>query len=151
MDERNKAVFWALAIGAFLVVCIPSTVLLESFSRYKRFLDGVEPGALRPTRVHFIPHHETRRGQPASRLDFVEFLLRRPKAKKVSLIGDFNGWKEDAHALVRQPDGSWEIMLPLTQGRHHYLFVVDGRPELDSDNPETTEADGRRVSVRVVK
>lgn len=151
MDERNKAAFWAVAAGAFLLVCVPSTVLLEAFTRYKGWLDGVDPGALRPTRVHSLPHRDVRRGQPASRLDFVEFSLKRPKAKKVTLIGDFNGWKDDSLPLARQSDGRWELTLPLPQGRHHYLFVVDGNPELDPGNREVAEADGRRASVKVVR
>ncbi|HUF61800.1 MAG TPA: alpha amylase C-terminal domain-containing protein [Verrucomicrobiales bacterium] len=35
-----------------------------------------------------------------------------PRARGLSLIGDFNGWDRDAHAMVRGEDGVWEIVLP---------------------------------------
>lgn len=150
MDERNKVTFWAIATGAFLIVCIPSTVFLDSLSRYRAYVDGVDGAALRPTRVRFVPHKGTTRTENATRLDFVEFALREPKAKAVGLIGDFNGWKEDGLPLTRQSGGRWEILLPLPKGRHMYLFVVDGKPRLDPAGGATAEADGRTASVKVV-
>jgi hypothetical protein len=33
--------------------------------------------------------------------------------------------------MIRQPDGSWHLALPLTHGHHHYCFLVDGKPVLD--------------------
>lgn len=151
MDERNKAAFWAVAAAAFLVVCIPSTYLLEALARYRSYVQGVDATTLRPTRVRFIPHREGRKTDVSPALDFVEFSLKRPKAKSVSLIGDFNGWKEGAQPLARQSDGRWQLMLPLPKGRHHYLFVVDGTPELDPAAKESEDAGGRRASVKVVR
>ena len=150
MDERNKTAFWAAAAAAFLIVCLPSTFLLEALSRYKSYLQGVEPAVLRPTRVRFVPHREGKREtKPA--LDFVEFSLKRPKAKKVALMGDFNGWQEDTLPMSKQSDGRWELMLPLPKGRHQYLFVVDGQPELDPSAKESAETAGRKASVKVVR
>ena len=151
MDERNKWAFWGAAVGAFLLVCLPSTYFLETLGRYNRYLSGVEPGTLKPVHVRFVPHRGGRGVDPAARLDFVSFALKKASAKRVSLIGEFNGWKDDALPLARTGDGRWELLLPLPKGRHRYLFVVDGRPELDPANPETVEAEGRKASVKTVR
>lgn len=68
---------------------------------------------------------------PAARIEpgqMVQFALAAPGASQVTLVGDFNGW--DARATPLQPVGAagvWAIEVPLTQGRHEYAFVVDGR------------------------
>ena len=57
----------------------------------------------------------------------VQFILVAPAASSVSLVGDFNDW--DAEATPLRPataDGVWTVNVPLTPGRHHYSFVVDG-------------------------
>jgi 1,4-alpha-glucan branching enzyme len=61
----------------------------------------------------------------------VNFRCVAPEAREVFIIGDFNHWTPGAHALQRQPDGSWHIALPLVHGHHRYQFLVDGRPVLD--------------------
>lgn len=61
----------------------------------------------------------------------VNFFCVAPAAKRVALVGDFNEWQPEAHPMVRQPDGSWHLAVPLHHGHHHYLFLVDGRPALD--------------------
>jgi 1,4-alpha-glucan branching enzyme len=49
----------------------------------------------------------------------------------VVLVGDFNGWDREATPMQRMPDGRWMASLELKHGHHRYLFVVDGRPQLD--------------------
>ena len=34
--------------------------------------------------------------------------------------------------MKRQPDGAWLIRDQLNHGRHHYRFLVDGKPVLDT-------------------
>jgi len=55
----------------------------------------------------------------------------RPEVKSVNLVGDFNDWGRTLLPMRRQPDGWWFIQVPLTHGHHQYLFLVDGKPELD--------------------
>jgi Carbohydrate-binding module 48 (Isoamylase N-terminal domain) len=68
---------------------------------------------------------------PAARIEpgqMVQFALAAPGASQVMLVGDFNGW--DVRATPLQPVGAagvWAVEVPLTQGRHEYAFVVDGR------------------------
>jgi len=68
---------------------------------------------------------------PAARIEpgqMVQFALAAPGASQVTLVGDFNGW--DARATPLQEVGVvgvWAVEVPITQGRHEYAFVVDGR------------------------
>ncbi len=41
-----------------------------------------------------------------------------PDARAVSLIGDFNQWDRDAHPLVRNENGIWELTLPEDELEH---------------------------------
>lgn len=149
MDERNKGVFWLMAAAAFAIVCIPSITLLDSLQRYHRFLTGFEPATLKPVRMRSTPHRGGR-ADSEPKLEFVEFKLKAPKAKKVSLIGEFNGWKKDTLALARQGD-AWSLIVPLPPGRHHYLFVVDDHEQADPRGGQAEEAAGRLASVKLVR
>ena len=57
----------------------------------------------------------------------VKFVLIAPQAKRVTLVGDFNGWNQNANAAVRGADGSWTTFVSLVPGRHVYSFVIDGK------------------------
>jgi 1,4-alpha-glucan branching enzyme len=61
----------------------------------------------------------------------VNFFCFAPEARRVALVGDFNDWQPDVNPMIRQPDGSWHIVVALNHGHHHYQFIVDGRPMLD--------------------
>jgi len=58
----------------------------------------------------------------------VRFDLRLPAtANEVAIVGDFNGWDENATPMLhRNGDDSWSAQVPLTPGRHVYAFVIDG-------------------------
>lgn len=55
----------------------------------------------------------------------VRFTLAAPDARRVSVVGDFNGWDPMATAL-RQENGIWTVVIPVVPGRHQYGFVIDG-------------------------
>ncbi len=67
---------------------------------------------------------------------------------KVTVAGDFNGWKPNSHPLVRK-DGMWEIRLPLKPGVYRYKFVINGEHWIADPNAEKFELDpyGDRNSV----
>ena len=81
----------------------------------------------------------------------VNFVCVAPAAKKVILIGEFNGWNEEVHPMHRQPDGAWLLQIPLYHGHHQYRFLVDGKPQLD---PRATgvarDPQGNRASLVAV-
>jgi len=57
----------------------------------------------------------------------IKFVLIAPKAARVSLVGDFNGWNASANPMTSQgSDGTWTVFVPLQPGLHTYSFVLDG-------------------------
>lgn len=152
---RHKLIFWALVAGALGLAAIPSITLFEAAARYYRFLTGFEPGTLRSTQVKFVPHRRapaapSEKNPDGALLQFVEFKLSAPKAKRVSLTGDFAQWKKDAFILKSQSRGLWEILLPLPPGKYRYQFYVDGVITLDPKSPETGEFGDKKSSIKVV-
>jgi len=57
----------------------------------------------------------------------VKFRLMDPSARRVFLVGGFNGWDPTATPL-EGPDaeGVWQVVVPLPTGIWRYAFVVDG-------------------------
>jgi 1,4-alpha-glucan branching enzyme len=50
------------------------------------------------------------------------------EAADVSLVGDFNGWRDGACPLKRLEDGSWEAVLTLEAGREYaFRYHLDGQ------------------------
>jgi hypothetical protein len=132
---RNKKVFWAFVLALLSLASVPSAVLMNAFNDYYRFLTGFEPGILRPTKAFSTPRHEALTGGEEPPLHFIEFQIKAPKAKKVEVVGDFNGWKAGTLPMQRQGPGLWEIMLPLPAGRYQYHYLVDNEVMLDSKGP----------------
>ena len=56
----------------------------------------------------------------------VEFRLRAPQAKRVSLAGSFNNWDASSLTAKKDTNGIWTIKATLNPGRYEYKFVVDG-------------------------
>lgn len=54
-----------------------------------------------------------------------KFKLFAPNAKKVMLVGDFNGWNPNSIPMQKEGD-SWAFRLHLLPGKHRYKFIVDG-------------------------
>jgi 1,4-alpha-glucan branching enzyme len=81
----------------------------------------------------------------------VNFICTAPDAKAVFITGDFNDWHPTSHPMHRQPDGAWQIFLPLTHGHHHYRFLVDGKPVLDPRaHGVARDHEGHKVSLVAV-
>ncbi|HLT34009.1 MAG TPA: hypothetical protein VKZ98_09485 [Aquaticitalea sp.] len=54
-------------------------------------------------------------------------------AKKVVLAGSFNDWDEH-NTMQKNENDIWEYSLPLSGGKHHYKFIVDGQWLVDPNN-----------------
>lgn len=63
-------------------------------------------------------------------------------ARRVALVGDFNGWDERSAPLVREQGSSlWSVTVPLQPGRHVYAFLVDSVWTIDPHAPKTRDPD----------
>jgi hypothetical protein len=73
---------------------------------------------------------------------YVQFVLRAPGARSVSVGGDFDGW-EGTHALADPDgDGTWTGRVPVGPGVHSYMFLVDGSTWITDPNAERYADDG---------
>ncbi|RYD05107.1 hypothetical protein N752_11075 [Desulforamulus aquiferis] len=54
----------------------------------------------------------------------VRFSVWAPKAKQVSLVGDFNGWRGDKHVLERGKSGIWSIFVPELMDGELYKYEI---------------------------
>ena len=56
----------------------------------------------------------------------VHFAVWAPNATRVSVVGDFNGWKPEAQPLTRRDAGVWETFVPGVKVGALYKYRVDG-------------------------
>lgn len=61
----------------------------------------------------------------------VHFEIEAPAARRVSLVGDFDGWNPGAMPLRKRGNGAWVVDVHLPPGRHAFAFSVDGRLTID--------------------
>jgi 1,4-alpha-glucan branching enzyme len=69
----------------------------------------------------------------------VNFAVWAPNAKRVSVVGPFNGWDERVHPMHQhQPSGVWELFIPNLPEGMHYKYAVLSRfqgYEIDKTDP----------------
>lgn len=77
--------------------------------------------------------------------------LEAPKAKGVTLMGDFNRWNPKTHPMKRDKDGLWKKIVMLPPGKYEYKFLVDGQWWHDPNNDHLkTNCFGTQNNVLVV-
>lgn len=71
------------------------------------------------------------------------FELHAPGADKVELLGTFNHW-ETGNIVLDGPDasGHWTATVELPEGRHEYIFLVDGERWVTDPKGATHRPDG---------
>jgi putative ABC transport system permease protein len=72
------------------------------------------------------------------------------QAKKIALIGRFNGWNPDRNILDRKGN-EWQCHILFPPGRYSYRFVVDGKEICDPDNPDQATYRSEPYSVLTVE
>ena len=72
----------------------------------------------------------------------VRLVLLEPRARQVTVVGDFNGWDPRRTPLSKAPGGVFHVTLPLKPGRYHYMYVVDGKDWKADPLAEETSLDG---------
>lgn len=66
-----------------------------------------------------------------------EFSYYDPSAFSVALAGSFNNWDSQSHAMAKDEEGTWRVVVELPPGRYEYKFVVNGSDWMaDPDNPK---------------
>ncbi len=74
-----------------------------------------------------------------------------PNARRVAVVGSFNGWDPSAHPLVQSEGEDWTATHLLPPGRLIYGFWVDGMMWLDpEDEGRVPNAWGSEYSVRTI-
>lgn len=57
----------------------------------------------------------------------VRFAVWAPNARRVAVVGDFNGWDGRRHAMrLRFPSGIWELFVPRVAAGAHYKYEIRG-------------------------
>lgn len=71
------------------------------------------------------------------------FELHAPGAHRVELLGTFNNWKP-GDIVLNGPDasGHWTATVALPEGRHEYIFLVDGERWVADPNRLSHRPDG---------
>ncbi len=83
----------------------------------------------------------------------VRFSFLAPSAKSVAIAGSFNRW-DPGHDRLAGPDrnGIWTILLPLSQGRYEYRFVINNSEwVLDPSAPSVDDGLGEKNSIVIVQ
>jgi 1,4-alpha-glucan branching enzyme len=83
----------------------------------------------------------------------VGFAVFAPNARRVSVVGDFNGWDGRRHAMRVRGNGYWEIFAPEAQAGHKYKYEIIGADRamlpLKSD-PLAFESEVRPLTASIV-
>jgi len=147
-------VYLLITVLFLTLLSVPSFFLADVFNSYFSFLSSWSSGILRADsirameRVSHLPRYKPKT-RPEIKL--VDFRLRAPKAGSVRLSADFNRWNPQFAALEKDPDGSWQLSVPLPPGKYLYLFEEDGRLIPDPRNPLKEISKDREVSVLEVR
>jgi Glycogen recognition site of AMP-activated protein kinase len=81
-----------------------------------------------------------------------QFVFENAKAKRISLVGDFNKWDPSVTLMSKTGAGLWSVIVPIFPGRHIYGFMVDDSVfTLDPRAQKARDPDlGTEGSVRMV-
>lgn len=83
------------------------------------------------------------RGRALGGQVMVRFSLEAPTASKVSVAGDWNGWRPGELKLKAGQNGVWEITIPLRRGAiYTYDFLIDGQRWVPDPHSESQIDDG---------
>lgn len=73
----------------------------------------------------------------------VTFAIEAPDAKQIELVGSFSNW-EPGQIKLEDPDGDgrWSASVKLEEGRHEYMFLVDGEAWITDPSATIHRPDG---------
>jgi hypothetical protein len=159
-SARTSRVIRVLGAGASLIAAGLVGALWLRSSEGPRPVAGVVSPSVSAAPASVAPRAEANAEAQLAAVDVnrvalqpVQLVLRAPAARRVSVVGDFNGWNVGATSLTRDPaTGMWSGTLALRPGRHVYAFVVDDSVWMrDPRTPAAADVDfGRPGSVLLV-
>ncbi len=100
------------------------TLLLTLLSAIWSCATAVKPEAPRPTP------------------EGIRFMLLAPGAKHVALVGSFNSWAKTATPMKIQTGGLWSVVVPLKEGEHTFMYLIDGAQWVIPPQAEDFVTDG---------
>ena len=126
----------AMAAGIFGLMLLGATTV------GRMTVEGVPSGKVVPVRTSAVN----------AGIERVHFVLVDGSARRVWLVGDFNGWARSGTPLERDASGdAWAVSVNVPRGRHEYAFIVDdGQGEkwiADPGKPVMTDEFGTESSV----
>ena len=71
-----------------------------------------------------------------------QFVLKHPPADSVAVVGSFNNWKPDGYEMIKNPEGTWTLLVNLPEGRHYYCFLIDATRMTHDPKALLNEQDG---------
>ncbi|CAN5246412.1 hypothetical protein BH23GEM2_BH23GEM2_08330 [soil metagenome] len=109
-------------------------------------------GGLETARPHATVYADgTPAAATADTVYIVRFVLAHPGAARVSLVGSFNLWSEDANPLAFNANGGvWTASVRLPAGVHEYAYVVDGE-HWTTDPLATSIADPLGIETSILR
>ncbi len=72
----------------------------------------------------------------------IRFTVHAPGAKQVSLVGSFNGWAKGAMPMAILDGGLWSVIVPLKEGEHTFMYLIDGSQWVTPPHAEDFLTDG---------
>ena len=76
-----------------------------------------------------------RRFEPKKVIGGVLFQTTAKHAQSVEIAGDFNCWVPQP-LISRDKESLWQIVVPISDGKFRYKFIVDGEWQLDPYQPQ---------------
>jgi hypothetical protein len=108
------------------VVRVSPLVGLAAAAGFAAVVSAATLAATAAGRADATPAATVAAGRAADTVHVVRFVLVEPSARRVALVGDFNGWAADAAPLMTAgAPGTWTISVTLPPGRHEYAFLVE--------------------------
>jgi hypothetical protein len=129
MPRHTKRTFWSLLTTPQTITFTPlswgllaaSVVVVAGYSLISRPSDTGRAGEGQARAA------ATAQAPGDTSAHSVQFVLVAPTARKVAVVGDFNGWDAThvAYQAKHRGGGVWSVMAPVPAGHHRYSFIVD--------------------------
>ncbi|MCF7816307.1 MAG: isoamylase early set domain-containing protein [Kiritimatiellales bacterium] len=115
---------------------------MEFWPTHGRWIAPAFAGAVAALLVVFAVGHFNQPAVAQPQVAF-HFELHAPGADRVELLGTFNNWKS-GDIVLNGPDasGHWTADVMLPEGRHEYVFLVDGERWVADPKAATHRPDG---------